>query len=147
MDNKFFHAEELKGESHYLYPSVANNSLRLKKRSDFKELSIGGKAIYGSNWIILKVKKNQHTSHQVGWTIPKYVGNAVLRNKFKRWLRDILERKGNLNNSALKDNYDLNFIFRKKPPEFFKDINYKIFEKVVLDAIHRIEKNKYRTIK
>lgn len=63
---------------------------------------------------------NDSDKLRVGWTLPRYVGNAVTRNKLKRQLRVGLEKivaEKKLKNKGM----DVNLIF-KKPKS---DCDYK----------------------
>jgi ribonuclease P protein component len=126
---------------------VENKPHRLKNRKDFEYLSSSGRTVFGSHWIILKYKKNNQDFNLTGWTIPKYVGKAVLRNKFKRWLRELLEQKRGLDNRLIKDTYNLNFIFRKKNQEFYSNLGFEEFNKIILEVVGKIEKKHSRNIK
>lgn len=66
----------------------------LKKRSDFLRLRTGRK--YSTRSLVLQAVKsdstNSDTEPRVGFTVTKKVGNAVVRNRIKRRLREAAQR-------------------------------------------------------
>lgn len=69
-------------------------------------------------------------------TVPRYVGNAVLRNKMKRWLRDELSQHIQVKTSSRQielsaKGLDLNFVFKRRPEDFYKKLLRAEFQKCV----------------
>jgi ribonuclease P protein component len=61
-----------------------------------------------------------------GWTCPKAVGNATIRNRLKRWSREWL--RGRINESPeLPPAVDLNIGFRAMPEDFYRKLAYEEF--------------------
>ena len=60
---------------------------RLRKRSDFIELTEVGKRV--SNDLFVIVYRVTDTGPKIGITVTKKVGNAVVRNRVKRSVREI----------------------------------------------------------
>ena len=80
--------------------------ITIKKRSEFIRSNKFSKKIYTPNFIIQKLesKKNENIPH-FGFTITKKIGSAILRNKIKRRLKNIM-------NDALKEiNFNLNYSY------------------------------------
>lgn len=100
---------------------MANSLRSLRRKSDFKELSINGKTIRSSSWFLIKYKENQELSNRYGWTISKKVGNAVLRNRLKRWLREYFRDKKS------KDHLDINIILRPMKAGFYQNMKFQEF--------------------
>lgn len=44
-----------------------------------------------NDWLLLNFIEAPLGEFQFGWTIPKAVGGAVVRNKFKRWIREYFQ--------------------------------------------------------
>jgi ribonuclease P protein component len=63
-----------------------------------------------------------------GWTLPRQVGTAVVRNRLKRWARVYFRAR-------LKEDQtlpiDLNLVFRKTDGDFYKKLSYERFASVV----------------
>lgn len=63
-----------------------------------------------------------------GWTLPRQVGPAVVRNRLKRWSR-VYFRERLKNGETLP--IDLNLVFRKTEDDFYKKLSYERFASVV----------------
>ena len=85
----------------------------LKSSSEFSELRQSGRKIFTSSGLLFKYKKNNLNHLRVGWTVPKYIGPAVRRNKLKRWGREACR----INSDLKKLPIDVNVIFLRR----FKD--------------------------
>jgi len=60
---------------------------RLRKRLEFLLLPRTGKKIHTTNFIVVK-KKTERTESRLGVTVSSRVGNAVVRNRIKRLVRE-----------------------------------------------------------
>ena len=80
---------------------------RLRKSKDFKKVYNNGKSLATYN-LVLYYYSNRTDKNRVGFSISKKIGNAVVRNKIKRRLREIIRIKENL-----KKGYDIIIIARK----------------------------------
>ena len=71
-----------------------------------------------------------------GWTLPKFVGTAVTRNRLKRWCREYLRKK------ALKDekSLDINFVFKRTNKDFYKNLNYEELDKTFNRFFRKLSK-------
>lgn len=65
--------------------------ITLKKRSEFVKLSQSAKKFHSSSLIIL-IKPNILKHIRFGFTVSGKVGNAVVRNKVKRQIREIIRK-------------------------------------------------------
>lgn len=92
---------------------------RLRKNMEFKKVYSVGKNYWNRNFV-LYAKKNKLDETRVGFTITKKHGNAVIRNKIRRRMKEIYR----LNFHNIKDGYDLVFI----PKRNVIDISYKELE-------------------
>jgi len=63
-------------------------SLRLRKRADFLRLSRDGKKVNLPHFIMI-YRKNSDGLLRFGITVSRKVGNAVVRNRVKRLVRDV----------------------------------------------------------
>ena len=80
----------------------------LKTKKDFLRLYRRGKTSVDSK-LVVYVKKGEANNCRIGFSISKKIGNAVVRNRIKRQLREIFRsRKSELNNI-----YDLVVVVRK----------------------------------
>ncbi len=71
-----------------------------------------------------------------GWTLPRQVGPAVVRNRLKRWARVYFRDR-------LKEGHtlpvDLNLVFRKTEGDFYKKLSYERFASVVDKGWRQLE--------
>lgn len=83
-------------------------SERLLKRSNFVELNRAGKRYHTTHFVVI-AKRNGLDITRLGVTVGRRVGNAVVRNRTKRILREFFR----LNKFRLPRGYDLVFVARK----------------------------------
>ena len=65
---------------------------RLTRRSEYLRLSREGRRIHTSHFVIIS-KKNGKEQNRLGITVSGKVGNAVVRNRIKRLLREFFRRR------------------------------------------------------
>jgi len=82
---------------------------RLLKRSDFLRVSNMGCKIVTLHFIICYIQNNLQYA-RLGITVSKKIGNAVLRNRLKRFFREIFRN----NKNFFKEKYDFSIIVRNK---------------------------------
>jgi ribonuclease P protein component len=69
--------------------------MRLRRRVDFVGVQSHGQKIHGRHLLALAQKRSDpELVGRLGITVTKKVGNAVVRNRIKRLLRDWLRRHG-----------------------------------------------------
>jgi len=64
---------------------------RLTRRSDFLLLGRRGRKFFTPHFIIIR-RDNDHLGKRLGVTVSSKVGNAVVRNRVKRMLREFFRR-------------------------------------------------------
>lgn len=64
---------------------------RLRKRAEFLKLSRGGAKLHSASFVILTCSNN-HSENRLGVTVSSKVGNAVVRNRVKRRVREYFRR-------------------------------------------------------
>ncbi len=79
----------------------------LKKNRDFKRVYSRGKS-YATYNLVFYSLPNSIEKNRVGFSISKKIGKAVVRNKIRRRLKEIIRLENNL-----KQGYDMVFIARK----------------------------------
>lgn len=82
---------------------------RIRKKKDFLHLYKEGKRYRGKYFILIYLS-NELAFSRVAVVASKKLGNAVQRNKTKRWLRTLFRR----NKELLAKPFDLIFIPRKE---------------------------------
>lgn len=64
---------------------------RLRKRAQFRKLSRTGSKFQSANFVVIK-KSNEGLESRLGITVSAKVGNAVVRNRVKRQVREFFRR-------------------------------------------------------
>lgn len=65
-----------------------NDPNKIKKRRDFTRVYQRGKSLSGRN-VVVCWRKTELDDYRVGFTVSKKVGNAVVRNRVRRRLKEI----------------------------------------------------------
>ena len=84
----------------------------VKKHEDFDNIIHNGKYKKSKNFIIYN-KDSEYNYPRFGLAVGKKIGNAVIRNKMKRYLRIIIDKNKNL----FKINKDYIIIIKKSSTE------------------------------
>ena len=79
---------------------------RLTKTADFSVLRRNGHS-WSDNKLVLKTRPNSLGLSRVGFSVSSQIGNAVVRNKVKRRLREAVRQ------STVQEGWDLVLIARK----------------------------------
>lgn len=117
--------------------SVANSRPTiLKNRNDFSRLKAKGKTVTSASWLIANYSENDGRGFRIGWTIPTYVGTAVIRNRFKRWIRCHIQ---SINSEILNYQCDINLVFRRRSVEFYKTLSHGELDIVLGDTLKKIK--------
>ncbi len=81
---------------------------RLLKRFEFVSLSRKGKSV-SDQYFIAAYRSNNLDQSRLGITITRKVGNAVVRNRLKRIVREFYRH----NKTDITGNFDINIIAKK----------------------------------
>ena len=68
-------------------------SSRLRRSSDFRRVQGRGYKVRRPSILVLWLPRRDHPVCRVGLTVSKKVGNAVVRNRVKRWLREAVRHE------------------------------------------------------
>jgi ribonuclease P protein component len=102
---------------------------RLRKRPEFLNLSRWGKKTHSPNFVII-TRPNDQGATRLGLTVSTKVGNAVVRNRLKRVLRECFRQ----NRHRISPTKDILIIAKKPAVELsFTEIESE-FKKAVIDA-------------
>ncbi len=104
---------------------------RIRKKKDFLHLYKKGKRYRGKYFILIYLA-NELAFSRVAIVASKKLGNAVQRNRTKRWLRTLFRR----NKGLLEKPFDLLFIPRKEMHEA-EWLNLTNDYRAALKYIHR----------
>ncbi|MFA1819631.1 ribonuclease P protein component [Virgibacillus oceani] len=102
---------------------------RIKKNQEFQAVFKKGKSFANRQLVIYYVKKPEQSHFRVGLSVGKKIGNAVTRNRIKRYLRtSFQELDGNV-----KNEYDYVVIARQQT----KHMNLEEIKKSLVHLIHK----------
>lgn len=82
----------------------------LKKNKEFKKVYDNGRSYATRNLVLYCLNYEKGKKNRYGLSVSKKIGNAVVRNKLKRRLREIIR---NFENEKDFKGYDIIFIARK----------------------------------
>jgi ribonuclease P protein component len=86
---------------------------RVKKNSEFQEIFKKGTSVANRQFVLYVLKKEESQPFRIGLSVSKKIGNAVVRNKVKRYIRQVfLELK-----EEVKEGHDYLIIARKPAAE------------------------------
>ncbi len=128
----------LKAEKNSWLKSVVNSFklVGLKKNSDFLNLKKTGKRFWPSSWALFVYTIQPKNQIEFGLTVSRKVGNAVQRNKLKRWSRELFRE---LNKSPLSFGVQINVVFKPMPNNFYQELSFAEFEKVFHFGFRKME--------
>ena len=106
-----------------------NSRYTLKKNSDFHRLYTKGKSAVNP-YLVVYCRKNRQEGNRFGYTVSSKLGHAVVRNRVRRRLREIVR----LNGARLVPGYDVVIVARSKAV----DCEYRRLEEACLKALHKL---------
>lgn len=113
-------------------------SLRFK--SQFTKLREEGFKTRPKPWLVINYSIAKGTGLSCGWTVPRKVGKAVVRNRLKRWSREFFRtRVGEVEEYKLF----LNAVFlsgRSSNSKFFSDLEHKELDEAYQKAWNDIRR-------
>ncbi len=107
---------------------------RIKKNSEFQEVFKKGASFANRQLVIYYLHKEQQQHYRVGLSVSKKIGNAVVRNQVKRYIRQaFLELDTNI-----KSDYDIIIIARQPTKEMDfheikKSVNHLLYKTKLLE--------------
>lgn len=112
---------------------------RIKKNKEFQHTFRHGKSFANRQLVIYYVEKEKQEHFRIGLSVGKKIGNAVTRNRIKRYLRQaFLELEDDI-----KGNYDIIIIARNPTSsmefhEMKKSLSHLLFKQHLLKSKKKI---------
>lgn len=100
----------------------------LKNNIDFRKVYDNGKSL-SNKFLVMFYIKNGLSYNRVGFSTTKKLGNAIIRNRVKRLIKEAFR----LNNTDMSNGYDIIFLARIRS----NTANYKDIEKSILNLLKR----------
>lgn len=124
-----------------LQPSVPNNQIRkgfLRRRGDFLKTYKG--RLVRKPLFVLYMCLGGSKEHRLGITALKLIGPAVLRNRFKRWSREIYRE---MDLGEMRHSVDINVYFGNKTlnKQSYKNADFWEFKSQFNEAIKFLVRN------
>jgi len=107
-----------------------NKELRIKNKLEFEELIKTGKKI-SNKFFVIYYKERKNNNSRFGISLSKKFGIAVIRNKYKRILREIIRN----NQKKFKSSYDYIIIMKKTS----EGLSYNLIEQNLLSLVNQEE--------
>ncbi|MEC0093775.1 ribonuclease P protein component [Paenibacillus macquariensis] len=104
-------------------------SLRLRNRADFSRVYRHGRSFANHQFVVYWFRKKEVEQFRVGISVSKKVGNAVVRNRMRRLVKEIVRH----HDAELIEHVDLVFIVRKGA----LTMPYKDMERSVLHVLRK----------
>jgi len=102
-------------------------SYRIKKNEDFQRIFQEGKSVANRQFIVYKLENSEIPHFRIGLSVSKKIGNAVMRNRIKRLIRQVFHEL----ESQINPNYDYIIIARKPVAE----MDYKEVKKSLIHVL------------
>jgi ribonuclease P protein component len=67
-------------------------TVRLRKRSEYVDVQQRGRKVHSDHFLLLWLRRPDRAGTRVGITVSSKVGNAVVRNRLKRWIREYVRQ-------------------------------------------------------
>lgn len=96
-----------------------------------------GQRVRPTDWLLVNFTTNPYGEMRCGWTLPRNVGSAVVRNRLKRWSRVYFRAMIVAGNEAP---VDVNLVFRKAERDFYRKLNYEQFTEVLDRSWRQVKK-------
>ncbi|WP_156289939.1 ribonuclease P protein component [Oceanobacillus salinisoli] len=102
---------------------------RIKKNEDFQFVFRKGKSFANRQLVIYYVEKPGQDHFRIGLSVGKKIGNAVTRNRIKRYLRQAFQEL----DSSIKYPYDIVIIARNPT----KNMEYEEIKKSLIHLMYK----------
>jgi ribonuclease P protein component len=102
---------------------------RIKKNSEFQYIFKHGKSFANRQLVIFYVKKPNQAHFRIGLSVGKKIGNAVMRNQIKRYLRQAFFEL----QDKIKPTYDIIIIARQPA----KNMGLEAFKKSLSHLLYK----------
>ncbi len=107
----------------------------LKRRADFERLRAYGFRSSTSS-LVANFSLNELGVVRVGWTLPRKVGSAVVRNRLRRWGRDYFRKWARKHDLE----FDINIVLKPRPDGMYKSLSHEDFDALLARITIQVER-------
>jgi len=100
----------------------------LKKNEDFNRIIKSNKA-YKTKYFFIYLEWTSDSIYHFGISVSKKIGNAVIRNKYKRRIKDIIDEKD------YKNNFNCIIILRKE----VLNLSFSALKDSLIDSLEKLK--------
>ncbi len=111
---------------------------RLRKRREFLRLQRHGARIYGRR-LIFHFRPTRSPCSRIGITVSRKVGNAVVRNQVKRWIREVWRTSATIHRRRDRGETPYDVVVTAK--RGVDDFSYEVIRDELVHVISRYLKN------
>jgi len=101
----------------------------VKENKDFKRIMDKVRPLKNNYYMVFVEKEEKLDNYQFGISVSKKLGNAVERNKLKRQIKSIIDKK------SYQKNFNCIIILRKD----ILNLNYKEMEQNLMEIFNKID--------
>lgn len=109
----------------------------IRKNSEFLDLKDNGQKTWAASWMLISYEKSTNSISSVGISVSKKIGNAVIRNKMKRWVRAEISKYLKLNPHLI---VNMTFFLKPMSSDFYKKMSFDTFLKAFQNGTKQLEK-------
>lgn len=106
----------------------------LSRHADFLTLRAEGKTLHVNAWLLINFRSTDTGQLRCGWTIPRQIGTAVVRNRLRRWGREFFR----LRIKKLKEGLDINLVFKRREPGFYSSMSHKELDEALEKMVKKL---------
>jgi ribonuclease P protein component len=104
-----------------------------RRQVPFARLKQSGATFKVKGWLLVNYLANRSDDFGYGFTIPRYVGIAVVRNRLRRWSREFCRR-----HSHEVQSFDVNILFLRKSPQFYRELAHAELDAALAQMVRRL---------
>ncbi|MBP6982463.1 MAG: ribonuclease P protein component [Thermotogaceae bacterium] len=112
---------------------------RLSKDSEFVQVLRRGKSIETPYFVLLYLE-NPYGNDRIGISVKKKFGNAVKRNRLKRWVREVFRTRGRRGKETGGAHFDMIILPRKKLSSRFEEMTFGEIAKPILECFEKVDR-------
>ncbi|WP_428910285.1 ribonuclease P protein component [Niallia sp. Krafla_26] len=116
---------------------------RIKKNKEFQDIFKKGKSVANRQFVLYTLKQPEQAHFRIGLSVSKKIGNAVTRNRIKRYIRQVFHEL----DEQIHNEWDYIIIARKPTAEMdFFEVKQSLTHVLGLARVLKKSKNMSKTV-